>query len=90
MKEFVLHRVLCLLIVVKTSIMLCSRTGNDIFWEREENWCLAKASLPLQRIRTSSSAFAGEWILIQLKLMKSGDVRREDDGAGPLHKLLWE
>lgn len=29
--------------------------GNDIFWEREENWYLAKASLPLQHIRTSSS-----------------------------------
>lgn len=82
-----LRRVFCLLIVVKTSIMLCSRAGNDIFWEREENSCLAKASLPPQRIRISSSASAGEWILIQLKLMKSGEVRREDGGA-PTWKLL--
>lgn len=85
-----LRRVLCLLIVVKTSIMLGSRTGNDIFWEREENWCLAKASLPLQCIGTSSSAVAGGWILIQLKLTKSGEVRREEDGAAPTWRLVWE
>lgn len=42
----------------------------------KESWSLAKASPPLQCISTSSSAFAGEWICIQQKFMRSREVRR--------------
>lgn len=64
--------------------------GDDIFWEREGNWSLAKASLPLQCIRMSSSAFAGEGTLVHLKLTKSGEVRRGEEGAAPTRKMLLE
>lgn len=60
------------------------QNGNDIVWERGETWCWAKASLPLQHIRASSSNC---WRM-DLDSAATPEEWRDEEGAAPSCKMV--